>query len=83
MFDDLESGRRQAAQDASDALDPFHFTVDIDCEEPEDESPEQSANSAETESETEPQTKPESELENESVHEDVNEPATPESESSS
>lgn len=39
MFDRQESSRRDAAQDASDALDPFHFDVDIDCEEPpEDES---------------------------------------------
>jgi hypothetical protein len=34
MFDTQESARRAAAQAASDALDPFHFDVDIDCEEP-------------------------------------------------
>jgi hypothetical protein len=34
MFEAEESARRQAAQQASDALDPFHFDVDLDCEEP-------------------------------------------------
>lgn len=34
LFDRQESARRAAAQAASDALDPFHFDVDIDCEEP-------------------------------------------------
>lgn len=34
MFDTQESTRRAAAQAASDALDPFHFDVDINCEEP-------------------------------------------------
>ena len=34
MFEAEESARRQAAQAASDALDPFHFDVDLDCEEP-------------------------------------------------
>lgn len=34
MFDTQQSGRRAAAQAASDALDPFHFDVDINCEEP-------------------------------------------------
>jgi len=37
MFDSQESTRRASAQGASDALDPFNFTVDIDCEEPSDE----------------------------------------------
>ena len=32
MFDAEESARRSAAQAASDALDPFHFDVDLDCE---------------------------------------------------
>jgi hypothetical protein len=32
MFEAEEDARRQAAQDASDALDPFHFDVDLDCE---------------------------------------------------
>jgi hypothetical protein len=34
MFDTQASTRRASAQAASDALDPFHFDVDIDCEEP-------------------------------------------------
>jgi hypothetical protein len=34
MFDKQESARRAAAQAASDALDPFHIDVDLDCEEP-------------------------------------------------
>lgn len=37
MFDSQESARRTDAQDASDRLDPFHFDVDIDCEEPPEE----------------------------------------------
>jgi len=37
MFDSQESARRADAQDASDRLDPFHFDVDIDCEEPPEE----------------------------------------------
>ncbi|MBN1978940.1 MAG: hypothetical protein JW918_16190 [Anaerolineae bacterium] len=32
MFEAEEDARRQAAQDASDALDPFHFDVDLNCE---------------------------------------------------
>lgn len=31
MFEDEERARRDAAQAASDALDPFHFDVDLDC----------------------------------------------------
>jgi hypothetical protein len=34
MVDAIEAPRRKAAQDASDALDPFFFDVDIDCTEP-------------------------------------------------
>ncbi|MGA7730197.1 MAG: hypothetical protein WCD37_02875 [Chloroflexia bacterium] len=36
MFESEERARRQVAQAASDALDhpPFHFDVDIDCQEP-------------------------------------------------
>jgi hypothetical protein len=34
MFEAEERARRQAAQAASDALDPFNFDVDLDCEEP-------------------------------------------------
>lgn len=34
MFDTQESARRASAQAASDVLDPFNFTIDIDCEEP-------------------------------------------------
>ncbi len=34
MFMAEEHARRSAAQAASDALDPFHFDVDLDCEEP-------------------------------------------------
>jgi hypothetical protein len=34
MFRAEERARRRAAQAASDALDPFHFDVDLDCEEP-------------------------------------------------
>ncbi len=34
MFDAQEAVRHSSAQAASDALDPFNFTVDIDCEEP-------------------------------------------------
>jgi len=37
MFDAQESARHASAQAASDALDPFNFTVDIDCEEPPEE----------------------------------------------
>jgi hypothetical protein len=33
MFEAEESQRRATAQAASDALDPFHFDVDLDCEE--------------------------------------------------
>ncbi len=33
MFEAEERQRRSVAQAASDALDPFHFTVDLDCEE--------------------------------------------------
>lgn len=36
-FDTQESTRQDSAQAASDALDPFNFTVDIDCEEPPEE----------------------------------------------
>jgi hypothetical protein len=32
MFDAEEEQRRRAARAASDALDPFHFDVDLDCE---------------------------------------------------
>jgi hypothetical protein len=32
MVDSEETARRNAAQAASDALDPFHFDVDLDCE---------------------------------------------------
>jgi hypothetical protein len=32
MFESEESTRRAAAQAASDALDPFHFDVDMNCE---------------------------------------------------
>lgn len=32
MFEADESARRAAAQAASDALDPFHFDVDLNCE---------------------------------------------------
>ena len=32
MVESEESIRRRAAQSASDALDPFHFDVDLDCE---------------------------------------------------
>lgn len=31
LFEGEEQGRRSAAQAASDALDPFHFDVDLDC----------------------------------------------------
>jgi hypothetical protein len=31
MFEAEEKARRTAAQAASDALDPFHFDVDLDC----------------------------------------------------
>ncbi|MBX2998652.1 MAG: hypothetical protein KF893_09105 [Caldilineaceae bacterium] len=34
MFEAEERARRAAAQAASDALDPFNFDVDLDCEEP-------------------------------------------------
>lgn len=34
LFETQESTRRAAAQAASDALDPFHFDVDLNCEEP-------------------------------------------------
>lgn len=37
MFDRQEASRRASAQAASDALDPFYFDVDIDCEEPPEE----------------------------------------------
>lgn len=36
IFDSQEAARHSSAQAASDALDPFNFTVDIDCEEPSD-----------------------------------------------
>jgi predicted nucleic acid-binding OB-fold protein len=32
MFEGEERARRQAAQAASDALDPFYFDVDLNCE---------------------------------------------------
>ena len=32
LHDSIESGRQSAAQAASDALDPFEFEVDLDCE---------------------------------------------------
>jgi hypothetical protein len=32
MVDSEETARRRAARAASDALDPFHFDVDLDCE---------------------------------------------------
>ncbi len=35
-FEAQEAVRHSSAQAASDALDPFNFTVDIDCEEPSD-----------------------------------------------
>lgn len=34
MFEGEERTRRASAQAASDALDPFHFDADLDCEEP-------------------------------------------------
>lgn len=34
MFEAQERARRAAAQAASDALDPFHFDVDLNCSEP-------------------------------------------------
>lgn len=34
IFNTQEAARHSSAQAASDALDPFNFTVDIDCEEP-------------------------------------------------
>ena len=34
MFDAVEQPRRAAAQAKSDALDPFFFDVDVDCQEP-------------------------------------------------
>lgn len=49
LFDDQEAARRQEAQDASDRLDPFHFDVDIDCEEP----PEEGESSADGPTDTE------------------------------
>lgn len=60
IFESQESARRAAAQAASDALDPFNFTVDLECEEPE---PEQEAEDelevgAAPESESEPERKP-------------------------
>lgn len=39
MFEQQQSDRRDRAQAASDALDPFNFNVDLDCEDAEDESP--------------------------------------------
>jgi hypothetical protein len=44
MHDTAESTRQASAQAASDALDPFEFEVDLDCEDP------QSANAAEQQS---------------------------------
>ncbi len=35
MVENEESARRNAVQAASDALDPFHFNVDLDCEDEE------------------------------------------------
>lgn len=32
LFTTEERARRAAAQDASDALDPFHFDVDLNCQ---------------------------------------------------
>ncbi len=34
MFEAEEQARRSRAQAASDALDPFHFDVDLNCEDP-------------------------------------------------
>lgn len=51
-FDDLESTRRDAAQADSDALDPFNFVVDLDCEEPPEETAGQSGDVSENETET-------------------------------
>ncbi|MBW4484564.1 MAG: hypothetical protein KME14_18685 [Tildeniella torsiva UHER 1998/13D] len=34
LHNGLESSRRSAAQGASDALDPFHFDVDLNCTDP-------------------------------------------------
>jgi hypothetical protein len=34
MHDTLQAARQSAAQALSDALDPFNFTVDLDCEDP-------------------------------------------------
>ncbi len=42
MFNKQASARQADAQAASDRLDPFHFDVDLDCEEP----PEQGASSS-------------------------------------
>jgi hypothetical protein len=58
MFDDQEAARRQDAQDASDRLDPFHFDVDIDCEEPpeEEESSTDEGGESEADGNTEEQT---------------------------
>lgn len=43
MFEAEESARRSAAQAASDALDPFHFDVDLNCEDTPETGPEKQA----------------------------------------
>jgi hypothetical protein len=47
MFQAEERARRAAAQAASDALDPFHFDVDLDCEEGASSAEEEEAEAAE------------------------------------
>jgi len=58
MFSAQESARQASAQAASDALDPFSFTVDVDCDEASEAEP--------VEPKDEPNTSIESESPNES-----------------
>ena len=49
MHNSAQSARRAAAQAMSDALDPFVFNVDLDCEEPHAEAPQAAVTEEETE----------------------------------
>jgi predicted nucleic acid-binding OB-fold protein len=47
MFEGEERARRQAAQAASDALDPFYFDVDLNCKDSPEASREEAAGEGE------------------------------------
>lgn len=51
MFEAEQRDRRNAAQAASDALDPFHFDVELDDEEEDSDKEKQESDSGEQDTE--------------------------------